>query len=245
MSISWSGDFFLGPAHPPSMRAQGEGVATMPHRPRIQIARNPLKRALLLVAGTISLALGTLGIFIRGILPTTPFLLLAAYCYGRSSKRMYEWIYGHRVFGPILIDWEDHKSLTRKTKTVAITSVWIGILLSISVLHFTVDPARQPYLQAMLVLVATFVTTFLATRPTSTRGQGPTDQSAPDRGLDTRTKTLTILLVWTGILTATAILLLQGATALGPVLWAALGATGLTLTASLATQPRKASHKAS
>lgn len=200
-------------------------------RPGLQIARNPIKRALYLVAGTLSLALGTLGLFIRGFLPTTPFLLLTAYCYGRSSERMYHWIYDHRVFGPILNDWEHHRSLSRRTKTIGIASVWTGILVSITVLHFTVPAAREPYLQAMLVVVATLVTVFLSTRPTAVLG-------APRRGLTPRTKAVVLGVLWLGLSLATGILEIRSTGALAPHHWTLAASIGLALTAAIATQPR-------
>lgn len=64
-----------------------------------------LKKYLLIIMGTISLILGTVGIFIP-ILPTTPFLLLASYCYIRSSKKLYNWLINHKVLeNTFIITW--------------------------------------------------------------------------------------------------------------------------------------------
>lgn len=188
------------------MREEAHRSPAYAGRPGVRLARNPLQRALYLSAGTVSLGLAALGLFIRGLLPTTPFLLLAAYCYGRSSPRMYRWIYQHRVFGPILIDWEDHRSLSQRTKTIGIASVWIGILLSIGILQLTVPPPRLAYLQSLLVLVATGVTLFLATRPTAVRIPG---DGVRYMGPGRRTKTLTIGVLWVGLLAAAALYHLQ------------------------------------
>lgn len=220
----------------PPMKEQARPAPTWAQRPGVRLARNPLQRALYMSAGTVSLALATLGLFIRGLLPTTPFLLLAAYCYGRSSPRMYHWIYTHRVFGPILVDWEDHRSLSRRTKAVGIASVWIGILLSIVILQFTAPPARLGYLQALLVLVATSVTVFLATRPTATRTDDPEVVRYLGPGL--HAKTLTIGVLWTGLIACATILHLQ-APAVPPLGYITPLAIGLTVTPLVATARRE------
>lgn len=77
-----------------------------------------LHRPLLLAAGLLCLALGAVGIFVP-LLPTTPFLLLAAACFSRSSRRLHSWLLNNRVFGPILRDWEEHGAIARKIKVVA------------------------------------------------------------------------------------------------------------------------------
>lgn len=75
-------------------------------------------RWLLWLAGTVSLGLGILGVVLPG-LPTTPFVLLAATCYARASPRLHGWLRAHRLFGPMVRDWEAHRSLTRRTKRFA------------------------------------------------------------------------------------------------------------------------------
>jgi uncharacterized membrane protein YbaN (DUF454 family) len=71
-----------------------------------------------LAAGLLCLALGAVGIFVP-LLPTTPFLLLAAACFSRSSRRMHAWLLGNRIFGPILRDWEERRAIARRTKLLA------------------------------------------------------------------------------------------------------------------------------
>ena len=75
-------------------------------------------RPILLAAGLLCLALGAVGIFVP-LLPTTPFLLLAAACFSRSSRRMHAWLLANRVFGPILRDWEERRAIARRTKLLA------------------------------------------------------------------------------------------------------------------------------
>ena len=82
------------------------------------------------MAGLVSLALGIAGIFLP-VLPTTPLVLLAATCFARSYRPFHEWLLNHRVFGPTLRDWYEHRSLKRRTKLVAITTMAAGLGASI------------------------------------------------------------------------------------------------------------------
>jgi uncharacterized membrane protein YbaN (DUF454 family) len=94
-----------------------------PHRSR-------LVRALLWLAGGISLALGLVGVVLPG-LPTTPFVLLAAACWARASPRLHAWLRDNRLTGPLLRDWEATRSLTRRTKAIAIGSMLVMVSVSI------------------------------------------------------------------------------------------------------------------
>jgi uncharacterized membrane protein YbaN (DUF454 family) len=117
-------------------------------------------RALLLVAGTISLALGAVGIFLP-ILPTTPFLLVAAACYLRSSERMHKWLINNRWFGEYIKNYQAGKGIPMKTKIVALTILWATILYST---FFIVDEILVA--QLVLVVIACGVTVHLMRLPT-------------------------------------------------------------------------------
>lgn len=86
-------------------------------------------RVFLLVAGTLSLALGTIGLVLP-ILPTTPFLLLAAACYMRSSERLHKWLLGNKWFGEYIRNYQEGKGIPLKTKIAAVTVLWAAILYS-------------------------------------------------------------------------------------------------------------------
>lgn len=101
------------------------------------IERKPLSRlakALYGFAGGVSLLLGVIGIFLPG-LPTTPFVLLAAACFAKASPRVHQWMLQHQLLGPMLRNWHEHRSLTRKTKSIAIVSM--VLMLSISMWSFS------------------------------------------------------------------------------------------------------------
>ena len=86
-------------------------------------------RWLLWLAGSVALALGLIGVVLPG-LPTTPFILLAAACYAKASPRLHGWLLNHRFLGPMVRDWEAHRSLTRRSKTVAQVSMVVMVGLS-------------------------------------------------------------------------------------------------------------------
>lgn len=92
--------------------------------------KNPLIKWVLIIAGTILLGLGVVGIFLP-ILPTTPFLLLAAACYARSSQRFYDWLIQSKWFGSYIKNYREGKGVPIKIKGFTITLLWITILVSI------------------------------------------------------------------------------------------------------------------
>ncbi|MBU0807344.1 YbaN family protein [Pseudomonas spirodelae] len=95
----------------------------------IQLQRNPAIRYALLAIGWLSVALGVIGIFLP-VLPTTPFLLLAAACFMRSSKRFYLWLVNHRKLGPWIVDYLEGQGIPLKGKVYAISLMWLSIGLS-------------------------------------------------------------------------------------------------------------------
>ena len=77
------------------------------------------RRAVWFTVGFIGLLLAALG----AVLPTTVFLLVAAFAFARSSDRWYAWLLSHRVFGPLTADWRDHRAIDRRTKIVSAASM--------------------------------------------------------------------------------------------------------------------------
>jgi hypothetical protein len=110
-----------------------------------------LVRGLLMTAGSVCVVLGVLGIFLP-LLPTTPFMLLAAACFARSSRRFHEWLLANRTFGPLIREWERHRTIPRRTKLTAIGLM--SLTLAVSIVFFVEPPWLQAVLAAIGVLLA-------------------------------------------------------------------------------------------
>ncbi|MFX0186460.1 MAG: YbaN family protein [Candidatus Hodarchaeota archaeon] len=91
--------------------------------------RKKIVKALYFTGGTISLILGIIGIVLP-ILPTTPFLLLAAACFARSSERFYNWLLNNRFLGSYIRNYKEGKGMPKKIKIFTISLLWITILLT-------------------------------------------------------------------------------------------------------------------
>ncbi|MCP3678494.1 MAG: DUF454 domain-containing protein [Deltaproteobacteria bacterium] len=117
-------------------------------------------RVLLIVIGTICAVTGIIGIVLP-LLPTTPFLLLAAACYARSSDRFYNGLLANRYFGPPIREWRDSHTVSRKSKRNAT----IVVLISFgSTIAFAVD---KTFLRIILSLVAIGLVAIILSLPTT------------------------------------------------------------------------------
>ena len=96
------------------------------------LARPRWQRALLLVAGSVALALAVLGIFLP-LLPTTPLVLVAAFFFARGSERAHGWLLRNRVFGRIVREWQQHRRVPIRAKWTAIALVFAAFALSVLV----------------------------------------------------------------------------------------------------------------
>ncbi len=119
-----------------------------------QLARRHLWMAL----GWTSLGLGTVGVALP-LLPTTPFLILAAYCFSRSSERLHAWLLNHRILGPPIENWRAHRAISAKAKLSALAAMALVVALS------AVADVPAWVLAAQIIVLAG-VAVFLLTRPT-------------------------------------------------------------------------------
>jgi len=87
-------------------------------------------KPILILIGSVFLGIGFIGIIVPG-LPTTPFLLLAAGCYVRSSDRLYSWLLGHKLFGKYIYNFRETRSIPLRSKIISIIVMWIMIGLSV------------------------------------------------------------------------------------------------------------------
>lgn len=90
-----------------------------------------VRRLVYLAAGFGCVGLAYLGAILPG-LPTTPWVLLASYCFGRSSPRLQRWLRRSPLFGRLVRDWEDHRGIRRPVKVVAVLMVVTVVTLSVT-----------------------------------------------------------------------------------------------------------------
>jgi len=83
-----------------------------------------------LVVGCFAVVLAGLGVVLP-LLPTTPFVLVAAFAFMRSSRRLHDWLVGHHIFGPLITDWRRHGAIRRSTKLIGIASMAGVFVLSL------------------------------------------------------------------------------------------------------------------
>lgn len=117
-----------------------------------------MRRYILLILGWISLGLGALGLVLP-VLPTTPFILLAAWCFLHSSDRLHAWLIAHPTLGRTIADYLEGRGLTRRTKIVALSTLWASIVGSAVV--FVSHPAGD----VAMILVAALITLYILRLP--------------------------------------------------------------------------------
>ncbi|MFO8020277.1 MAG: YbaN family protein [Promethearchaeia archaeon] len=116
---------------------------------------SPLVKKLYLITGFISLILGSIGIIVP-ILPTTPFLLLSAGCFARSSEKFYKWLINNKVLGAYIRNYREGTGMPLKIKIFTITLLWVTMLLTI---FFLIEIQWVKYL---LLIIAMAVTIHIA-----------------------------------------------------------------------------------
>ena len=108
-------------------------------------------KIIFIISGSIALALGIMGIFMP-LLPTTPFLLLAAALFFRSSPRLYEWLLNQKRLGPYIRNFREYKAIPLRAKIISVSMVWLTLLYCAYILH------SQPWLSALMIALAIAIT---------------------------------------------------------------------------------------
>ena len=119
---------------------------------------NRLVRALLRTGGLLATGLGFAGVFLP-LVPTTPFLLLATWCFLRSSPKLHAWLLRNPWFGPYLRQWNESRTVPRRAKLAAIVIVLVTFGVSVAI----VDETWQRGLLLSLGAIVLFVTSRLPT----------------------------------------------------------------------------------
>lgn len=108
-------------------------------------------KILLTILGLISLGLGILGAFLP-VLPTTPLLLLAAFLFLRSNRRLYDWLMNHPKMGPYITNFIKHKAIPLRVKVIAVSTLWLTLL------YCAVFVAEHWALRVFFILLAICIT---------------------------------------------------------------------------------------
>ncbi|WP_118134179.1 YbaN family protein [Oceanicella sp. SM1341] len=114
--------------------------------------------------GLLSLLAGIAGAVLP-LLPTVPFLLLAAFCFSRSSERLHVWLTTHPRLGPPITDWQRHGAIRRRVKLIATATIAAAFLLSLAL-------GVPGYVLGIQAVVLSLVLVFLWTRPEGPRTPG-------------------------------------------------------------------------
>lgn len=120
---------------------------------------NPAIKILVLGLGWLCVVLGFLGIFLP-VLPTTPFLLLAAACFVRTSPKFYQWLVEHPRMGKYLVYYLDGKGMPLRAKIYTLVLMWVTMLLTAFVL------VNRPMLHWLLPIIGVCVSIYIVRLPT-------------------------------------------------------------------------------
>lgn len=125
---------------------------------RAESLPGPVRRGAYFAVGATSVVLGVIGIFVP-LWPTTCFLLLAGWCFARSSPRAERWLYENRLFGRFLADYRERGVISPRVRRTSLVTLWAFIALSIFLLP-------RLWVGLLLVLVAGAVSVHLLSLPT-------------------------------------------------------------------------------
>lgn len=117
-------------------------------------------KAALIVAGWVCLALGLIGAFLP-ILPTTPFVILAAFLFSKGSTRLHRWLVSRPYLGPMIVDWEAHGVIRLRAKVLATIVI---VLLFGYTLGFVPVPV---WIKAVVTAIGVGVLAFIWSRPSA------------------------------------------------------------------------------
>lgn len=132
-------------------------METSPTKPPVRSVR-PGTRRLWTAVGVLFVGIGIVG-YILPVMPGTVFLIIALFCFKRGSERLENWLLNHPRVGPTLQDWERERSISLRTKIVAISMMWLFMLGSVASI-------RVPWVIAVAVVLGVVGTAYIASRKT-------------------------------------------------------------------------------
>ncbi len=117
----------------------------------------PGVRYFLIALGWFSIVAGVIGIFLP-LLPTTPFILLAAWCFARSSEHFHSWLLNHKRLGPIVHAWQNGEGIPRKVRNRTLLLLWASLFATSAIV-------AKLWVLPILLLVGLGTTTYLLRQP--------------------------------------------------------------------------------
>lgn len=133
--------------------------------------RQTIVKTLYLIAGIICLILGLIGVILP-LLPTTPFILVAAFCFSRSSERLHQYLLNHHLFGHFIRDWEDHGIIPYKAKVIGTTMMLLMVSYPLIFKQFHLG------LKAAMTLTILIAMVYVWSRPSEPVKKGQSTGSA-------------------------------------------------------------------
>jgi len=127
----------------------------------LEIKSNPFVRVLWLSLGLLFTVVGLIGLIVPG-LPTTPLMIVAAACFFRSSKRLFNWVLSNKYFGNYVKDFREGRGMPRKAKFTALGFIWLFVSISV----FVGIPDHLVYVKILTFLAACTGTGVIITLPT-------------------------------------------------------------------------------
>tara|TARA_Y100000590_G_scaffold93193_1_gene105537 strand:+ start:6445 stop:6846 length:402 start_codon:yes stop_codon:yes gene_type:complete len=127
----------------------------------LEIKSNPFIRVLWLALGLLFTVVGLIGLIVPG-LPTTPLMIVAAACFFRSSKRLFNWVLSNKYFGNYVKDFREGRGMPRKAKFIALGFIWLFVSISV----FVGIPDHLVYVKILTFLAACTGTGVIITLPT-------------------------------------------------------------------------------
>lgn len=109
------------------------------------------------IIGAVSFLLGAIGLVLP-VMPTVPFVIIAAYCFARGNPKVYEWMLDNKYCGPIIRDWQERGAISRKTKWITTISLGAAVVLAYAL-------KINPVWIAVEAIIFIFVLAFVWTRP--------------------------------------------------------------------------------
>jgi uncharacterized membrane protein YbaN (DUF454 family) len=133
-----------------------------------------MARIVYLGLGLLFTAIGFVGAFVP-LLPTVPLLLLALWCFARSSQRLHDWLYTHPKYGPPIRAWDAHGVVPRRAKIAACSMMALSMVVMLAVTDLTV------WLYLVIAAILTAVGAWISTRPSAPPLEPATGKTFPDR----------------------------------------------------------------